>query len=242
MADDLASELEELQKKYQALRVVANQTTSKRILVHLMSEMLPLTPSFAKQSDNRYILLDMQKNAYPIVDDVDDILDRLMFGTVPFIVYDHAGDVGKITVHPRIVDDGLPLIVFTTQKAIFAVQRQTSADRSKITIKTSSFTQGLSLKDVSRSNINRDYATYHDDDTLAKLAAKWLCVSDQDVEATLIVDGNEIIAFLECAEAHPNSLCHFSVCGDGLMVAYIHLKDVSNMTQYVLTVGTVQKK
>lgn len=195
-----------------------------------------LNDFYAVDSNNKWIAL-----SDPII---SDNIEHLMHGSLKSFYTNINGMNGKVSLHDNILQNGLPLIMFEADDTIYAIKQREKWTTHLHLFKFQPIIYGMRCRmDVASDwlkTIDRDYVISKDDGVLNKLAATWLGIQDVSrITSDLIVDGNELIHFLEVVVSDPTLQCYFLLSGQDILFAYIQVNEKTNV-KMVLPVGSVE--
>ena len=232
------------------LKVRENRFKSYHILHAIIEEVYSFYKNNISSREHpilsNFYAYDSQNKISMLPSGIDHHLENLLYGRIKEFTIDFNGIESKIYIHKHHLDNNLPLIVMKSGEQMFAIKKRNIFKTHILLYRFQPILYGMKCdKNVAEDwvkNLDRDFLVSNDSEILSKMSALWLNVEVDTISSLLIIDGNELINFLQLVRTNPQLRCYFLLSGQINLFAYIQVNDDSGRVVSVLPIGSVEVK
>jgi len=193
---------------------------------------------------NDFYVIDKHKTWHTLPKSINVHIENILYGFQQFVKVDFNGAECEISLHPKLLDDGFPLILLKHGKETYKISKRKEHSTHMHLSAFQPMIQGfVSDTETTKSLLMRldsDYCIVCGDPILEQLSALWLGRDSSDpCQCSLFVDGTNMKTFLQLLDTNPNAKCSFVLSGQTCLLAYINVVDADNIPLITLSVGCV---
>lgn len=242
--------LRQVVKDLKQREVDGGEDTAQKVLTTILQELLTHYRQHVAQTGDalhEYHAVDTAGRWHPLPQKCTNEMEDLLHGRrksfrMPFRQHDC-----EVSLHPALLDDGLPLVVMHSPGEIFAIKRRTLHTTHLQLFKFQPIVNGMECSNTTAQHTARrikpETSVHLNHPLLAELASVWLRCDPGTADAlqanVLVVNGADLDNFLNMVKTQPKSVCYFLLSGQDRLFAYLQVNDEKSDVPFVLPIGSL---